>query len=60
MKRFNNDVGMVYSNLYQITVQQLSEWGVRYDKLIMGKPYGIPVDADAVTPSELEEVLLKN
>ena len=60
MKRFNNDVGMVYSNLYQLTIHQLSEWGVRYDKLIMGKPYGIPVDTDAVTPSELEEVLLKN
>lgn len=59
MKRFNNDVGMVYSNLYNLTVSQLSDWGVKYDRLIMGKPYGTPIDTDAVTPDELKE-LIKN
>ena len=57
MKRFNNDVGMVYNNLYQLTVSQLADWGVKYDKLIMGKPYGIPVDTDAVMPCELQEIV---
>lgn len=54
MKRFNNDVAMVYQNLYELTKKQLAEWGVRYDKLIMGKPYGTLVDSDAIKVSELE------
>lgn len=53
MKRFNNDVALVYTNLYELTRNQLSEWGVKYDKLIMGKPAGIPVDTDGVIPAEL-------
>ena len=54
MKRFNNDVAMVYQNLYELTKKQLDEWGVRYDKLIMGKPYGTLVDADAIKVSDLQ------
>ena len=53
MKRFNNDVALVYTNLYELTKNQLAVWGVRYDKLIMGKPVGIPVDSDGVIPAEL-------
>jgi ATP-grasp in the biosynthetic pathway with Ter operon len=55
MKRFNNDVAAVYQNLYELTKKQLDEWGVRYDKLIMGKPYGTPVDSDAVRVSDLKK-----
>jgi len=54
MKRFNNDAAMVYQNLYELTKKQLAEWGVRYDRLIMGKPYGTLVDSDAIKVSELE------
>lgn len=54
MKRFNNDVAAVYQNLYELTKKQLETWGVRYDKLIMGKPYGTLVDSDAIKVSELE------
>jgi hypothetical protein len=53
MKRFNNDVTVVYQNLYELTKKQLDDWGVRYDKLIMGKPYGTLVDADAIRVSDL-------
>ena len=54
MKRFNNDVNAVYQNLYELTKKQLDEWGVRYDKLVMGKPYGKLVDADAMKVSDLQ------
>lgn len=53
MKRFNNDVAAVYQNLYELTKKQLDDWGVRYDKLIMGKPYGTLVDSDAVRVLDL-------
>lgn len=54
MKRFNNDVAAVYQNLYELTKKQLEDWGVRYDKLIMGKPYGTLVDSDAMKVSDLK------
>lgn len=60
MKRFNNDVALVYTNLYDLTRRQLEEWGVKYDKLIMGKPTGIPVDTDGVVPAELIGYLEKS
>lgn len=53
MKRFNNDVSAVYQNMYELTRKQLDEWGVRYDRLIMGKPYGKLVDSDAMKVSDL-------
>jgi hypothetical protein len=57
MKRFNNDVAAVYQNLYDLTVTQLKSWGVKYDKLIMGKPYGTPVDTDALSPTEVKNTI---
>lgn len=57
MKRFNNDVSAVYQNLYDLTVTQLKSWGVKYDKLIMGKPYGTPVDTDALSPTEVKNMI---
>lgn len=54
MKRFNNDVALVYQNLYELTKKQLETWGVRYDKLIMGKPYGTLVDSDAIKVIDLK------
>jgi hypothetical protein len=57
MKRFNNDVSAVYQNLYDLTLTQLKSWGVKYDKLIMGKPYGTPVDTDALSPAEVKNMI---
>lgn len=34
---------------YDITVKQLSEAGIQYDELVMGKPQGVYVDKDAKT-----------
>lgn len=53
MKRFNNDISIVYQNLFEMTKKQLLDWGVRYDKLIMGKPYGTLIDADALRVSDI-------
>lgn len=35
-------------NQYQLTVRQLKECGILYHELVMGKPQGIYVDADAI------------
>lgn len=53
MKRYGNDVAAVYSHLYDLTREQLESWGVKYDKLIMGKPHGVPVDNDGVKMHEV-------
>ena len=58
MKRFNNDVAAVYASLYSVTAKQLGQWGVKYDKLIMGKPVGTYVDEDALTIDSLREKII--
>ena len=55
MKRFNNDVNQVYTNLYSLTEKQLKNWGIEYNKLILGKPTGIYVDNDSLTIKQLGE-----
>jgi len=34
-------------DLYRMTINQLSHIGVKYHELVMGKPAGIVIDADA-------------
>jgi len=38
MKTYNNDVKKVYEVYYNFTIEQLSRWGAKYNKLILGKP----------------------
>ncbi len=38
MKTFKNDVAKVYNEYYLLTDKQLRDWGVKYHKLILGKP----------------------
>jgi hydroxymethylpyrimidine pyrophosphatase-like HAD family hydrolase len=40
---------------YEMTVKQLRDLNVMYDQLVMGKPIGIYVDADAVR--DLQDLL---
>ena len=40
MNTFNNDVSMVYSIYFDFTKKQLEDWGVKYHRLILGKPSG--------------------
>ena len=40
MGRHKDDTYMAYSDFYNLTKQQLDEWGVKYHKLFLGKPAG--------------------
>ena len=57
MKRYNNDAAMVYAMLYDTTRSQLALWGVEYDKLIMGKPYGTPIDEDGLKIKDVIDIM---
>lgn len=37
MSQFKGDVVRIYSELYSKTIQQLNDWGLKYDQLVMGK-----------------------
>jgi len=40
MGRSNNNQTMAYDLFYDLTVQQLKGWGVKYHNLFLGKPSG--------------------
>ena len=40
MGRTNNNILLVYEMFFEMTRKQLDDWGVRDDKLFMGKPSG--------------------
>ncbi len=49
MSGFNGNVSEIYSNLYQLTLDQLDSWGVKYHQLVMGKiHYDLLIDDKAV------------
>ena len=37
MSTFSGDVSKVYSELYELTKQQLINWGIKHHELVMGK-----------------------
>ena len=49
MTFFSGNVQLINRKILPLTVRQLAEWGVGYDKLIMGKPhYDVFVDDKAL------------
>ena len=38
MGRFNGDTQKAYDTFFELTRNQLDEWGVKYHRLILGKP----------------------
>lgn len=53
MFTYNMDVAKVYANLYQHTVSQLEKWGVKYNRLVMGKqPFDYLLDDKGVSLRE--------
>lgn len=40
MGRTNNNQELVYEMFYDLTRHQLSQWGVKYHRLFLGKPSG--------------------
>lgn len=53
MGRNNNDAVLAKNDGYHLTVNQLKSWGVKYHKLIMGKPsFDVIIDDKAYNFSE--------
>ena len=40
MGRFDNDASKAIKTFYDITQEQLNQWGVKYHELFLGKPAG--------------------
>ena len=40
MGRFSNNIELANENFLHLTEKQLSDWGVKYHKLFLGKPAG--------------------
>jgi len=54
MTSFNGDLHDVYDNLYELTKNQLSRWGVKYHKLVMGKlHYDLLIDDKAINSQRI-------
>ena len=54
MTNFKGNRDDIYSNLYELTIKQLKEWGVNYDQLIMGKAhYDLLIDDKAINHKEI-------
>ena len=49
MTHFSGDVNKIYSNLYNLTLDQLENWGVMFHELLMGKlHYDLLIDDKAL------------
>ena len=56
MGRHHDIVNKVYEQFYELTEQQLQEWGCKYHELIMGKPSGdYYIDDKGVNANEFFE-----
>ena len=40
MGRHKNNINLAYHDFYELTKKQLSDWGVKYHQLFLGKPSG--------------------
>jgi hypothetical protein len=56
MTGFKGNVNDIYSNLYELTLNQLAAWDVKYHQLIMGKiHYDLLIDDKAVNSIDIKE-----
>mgnify|MGYP003651226212 FL=1 len=57
MSTQKGDVHSVYSKLYELTIKQLSAWGVKYDQLVMGKiHYDVLIDDKALNSEDVDNL----
>ena len=61
MSQYKGNVSLIYSELYSKTIQQLNDWGLKYDQLVMGKiHYDLLVDDKALNSSNItKETIIK-
>tara|TARA_R110002110_G_scaffold6995_4_gene34755 strand:- start:96 stop:464 length:369 start_codon:yes stop_codon:yes gene_type:complete len=56
MTSLNGNPHDIYDKLYQITKEQLDDWGVRYHKLVMGKlHYDLLIDDKAINSNDVTD-----
>ena len=49
MGRCNGNISLVYESIYELTKNQLNDWGIRYHNLILGKPeFDVLVDDKSI------------
>jgi len=57
MTSFKGNVSEIYSNLYDLTHQQLKNWGLNFHQLIMGKAhYDLLIDDKAVNSEKIKNL----
>jgi hypothetical protein len=60
MSQFKGNVSLIYSELYSKTIQQLTNWGLKYDQLVMGKiHYDVLIDDKALNSSDFTKETIK-
>ena len=58
MTSFGGRINDIYSNLYLITFEQLKDWGVKFDQLVMGKiHYDLLIDDKALNSERVKKLL---
>ena len=57
MTTFSGDVNKIYSELYNITINHLNEWGVKFHHLVMGKlHYDLLIDDKAINSLNIKSI----
>jgi hypothetical protein len=57
MTTFSGDVNKIYSELYNITINHLNEWGVKFHCLVMGKlDYDLLIDDKAINSTVIKSI----
>ena len=57
MSQFKGNVNKIYSNLYNLTLDQLQNWGVKFDQLVMGKiHYDLLIDDKALRSDRVTSI----
>ena len=57
MTIFGGDVNKIYSNLYNLTLNQLKNWNVKFHELVMGKlHYDLLIDDKVLNSLNIEKI----
>tara|TARA_R100000008_G_C3586617_1_gene172942 strand:- start:455 stop:823 length:369 start_codon:yes stop_codon:yes gene_type:complete len=57
MTSHGGNIANIYHGLYELTKQQLDEWGVKHHKLVMGKAhYDLLIDDKVVNSDQIRSV----
>lgn len=61
MSQYKGNVALIYSELYSKTIQQLNDWGLKYNQLVMGKiHYDLLIDDKVLNSSSITKDAIVN